>query len=160
MANPTTLFGFVYKYRMSGAPVPPLVDIKCGTSATFASGDPLAPNAYGYYAVIGSAAIVPHYIAVEDAAAVDAATVKKAIPILHDQVWEARCTGTPTQAMVGTVVDIEGSTGVFGVNENASSNDTVRILDLAEGNESNTWGAYAKVLVSFNKTAFAGGLSA
>ena len=149
-------YGFWYHsnlYSLGGAQ---MRKVQCATSATFAKGDLLAVTATGYYA-IATVAMIPAYVAAEAAAAVDAGTKKLAIPIRVGDLFEAKCSGTLTQAQIGTVVDFEGATGAQMVNENASSQDTLRIISLAR--EQAAVGATAKVLVSFNKCAFGNGLS-
>jgi len=163
MANADSAYGFKYKHRLSGAPCPPLHDVLLGTSAAFAKGDPMNWNAAGYLDILSTVTASPAYIAAQDVpSTVTVGTTKaRMLPILPDMVFQVQCSGTPTRATyMGGVVDIEGSTGVYECNENASTNDTLRIIGYADVTGQTDEGANAQVLVVFNKTCFGTGLSA
>jgi hypothetical protein len=78
-------------------------------------------------------------------------------PALDGYVFAGQCSGTPTQAMIYTLVDIEGaaanSTGLSNqeVNENATSNKNVYLIGF-KGNTS--IGTNAEVLFTWAKTKF------
>ena len=61
-----------------------------------------------------------------------------------DTMFEGQCSGTLTQAMIWERCDIEGSTGIFEINENATTEDVVQILGLMPY-DNNAVGANAKV---------------
>lgn len=57
-------------------------------------------------------------------------------PAFYDSVFAGQCSGTPTQASMFTTstsgLDIEGTTGIMEVNEDASSYDVVQIIGLLD----------------------------
>lgn len=84
------------------------------------------------------------------------------IPALPFYLWTANTSGTPTQAMVGTLVDIEGATGAMEVDEDASTEDVVQIIDIDRdgftGNAFST--ANSDVIIRFVRTDFGDAVTA
>lgn len=78
------------------------------------------------------------------------------IPALPFYLFRANTSGTPTQAMVGTLVDIEGSTGAMEVNEDATTEQVVQIVDIdRDGYSDNAFGtANSDVVIRFARTDF------
>lgn len=77
------------------------------------------------------------------------------VPALPTILFSGQCSGTFTPVNVGESVDIEGTTGIMEVNEDAQSVGCVRIVGL-EGNVKNANGANARVLFVWNKSQFTG----
>ena len=75
------------------------------------------------------------------------------IPALPGFLFRAQCSGTLTQALLLGEADIEGATGVMEVNEDASVEDVVQIVDI-DRSERNALGANADVIVRFIRTNF------
>lgn len=73
-----------------------------------------------------------------------------------DQVYRCQCSGTFAIAMIGTSVDLEGSTGIFEVNENAVVTKAVRIVgyDLND-----IVGANTRVFIQLNMSELGPGSS-
>lgn len=73
-------------------------------------------------------------------------------PSKMDYMFTAQCSGTPTQATVGTLVDFEGTTGIMEINENASSVDHLRVHGFKP---STSIGLNAELIVTWNKSMWA-----
>lgn len=86
-----------------------------------------------------------------------AATQQKClyVPTLPTIVFSGQCSGTFTPVNVGEAVDIEGTTGIMEINEDAQSTGVVRLIGL-EGGINNANGANARVLFIWNKSQFTG----
>lgn len=76
------------------------------------------------------------------------------IPATEDVIWEGQCSGTLTQAMMGDTCDIEGTTGIMEINENATSTNVVRLIELSDRPD-NAMGANARVKFKFTLNQFA-----
>jgi len=76
------------------------------------------------------------------------------IPALPAYKFRAQCSGTMTQALMLSEVDIEGGTGVMEVNENANTEKVVQIVALDDDGV-NVLGANADVIVRFVRSNFA-----
>lgn len=154
MANVDNASGFVVA-NASGGPVP----IKYGTTKsnlTLTAGDLIIMLTTGLIdiAVAGSTAI--HGLCVQSVTAV-AATQKTVayVPALETIEFEGQCSGTMAQTDIGEAVDIEGTTGIMEVNEDANSTAVIRITDLAK-NTGNAVGANARVKFVVNKSSYTG----
>lgn len=75
------------------------------------------------------------------------------IPAMPGFLFRAQCSGTLTQALLLKEADIEGATGVMEVNEDATVEGVVQIVDL-DRSERNALGANADVIVRFIRTDF------
>jgi len=63
-------------------------------------------------------------------------------------IFVGQCSGDSAQALVNTACDIEGTTGIMEVNENATTEDVVRIVGLHPNDEIGTNG---RVLFKINR---------
>lgn len=52
-------------------------------------------------------------------------------------VFEGQCSGSSTAALVGTACDIEGTTGIMEVNENATTEDVIQVVGLKSDEDPN-----------------------
>jgi len=77
------------------------------------------------------------------------------VPALPTILFSGQCSGTYTPVAVGAAVDIEGTTGIMEINENAVAVGVARIVGL-EGGINNANGANARVLFVWNKSQFTG----
>lgn len=77
------------------------------------------------------------------------------VPASRDLVFEGQCSGTFTPVNVGEAVDIEGTTGIMEINEDAQSVGVAQILGLAKGLD-NAAGANARVLFTWKKSQWDG----
>ena len=84
-----------------------------------------------------------------------AATQQKVlvVPALPSIVFSGQCSGTYTPVNAGESVDIEGTTGIQEINENAQATGVARIVGL-ELTEGNAVGANARVLFTWAKSQF------
>ena len=159
MANPDYPYGFIpYSVQGFGGAVPTDVG-QLEASTTIHKGDALIRNANGYIApaAADSAAILG--VAAHDATA-GASEHPDVLfyPAIDDIVFCGQCSGTLTQALLGTSVDIEGSSGSMEINEDAASTvdsptGVARLLRLKPGSE---LGANAEVLFVWAKSQYTG----
>ena len=86
-----------------------------------------------------------------------AATKQKClyIPASPDIIFEGQCSGTFTPVNVGESVDIEGTTGIMEINENAQVTGVARLIGLA-GGVKNADGANARVWFTWCKSQWTG----
>ena len=120
------------------------------TGATIAIGDPVIYNGSGLIAV--GTATSPSFAGVA-ASSCSSAAAGTEIDVYNDpdQEFLVACSGTPTQAMAGNFVDVEGTTGAFECNENASTYRVVQIVGFAPG-ESTGSGASVRVKIARHAT--------
>jgi hypothetical protein len=77
------------------------------------------------------------------------------VPAADDIIFEGQCSGTFTPSNVGESVDIEGTTGIMEINENAQSVGVARLIGLS-GEVDNAAGANARVFFTWTKTQWNG----
>ncbi len=150
MANRDNPHGFVAEYTLSGGALP-VFQGKMAASLTLNIGDTLIYSS-GYLAlgVAASTGIVGVCIEAQTTSAGEYTTISY-VPVTPDVIFSAQCSGTPTQAMMGTEVDLEGATGVQEINENATAaGKVVRLLAVKPNSE---LGANAEMLCQL-KSAF------
>lgn len=158
MANIDNPHGFVATRNLYDGAIP-MWKGEIKASQTIAIGDVLTSSS-GYLRIIGTVTEVPIGIATEAAASPTVGTTFKYIPTLPGIVFTAQCEATMTQALIGTLVDLQtAATGAGEVNENASTNDTMRIIGISKLRNTSI-GTNTDVEVVFNKTMWATGLSA
>ena len=73
-------------------------------------------------------------------------------PALQNYIFSGQCSGTPTQATVWTNCDIEGTTGIMEINEDATSLNVVKVVGLLD---SSSMGLNAELLFQWNKSLWA-----
>jgi hypothetical protein len=73
------------------------------------------------------------------------------VPALPSIVFSGQCSGTYSPVNAGESVDIEGTTGIMEIDENAQSVGVARIIGL-EGGIENEVGANARVLFTWAKS--------
>lgn len=114
---------------------------------SFLRGDPLVLTAAGTVSLATGANRRIHAVSAEDCVSAVPASVK--VYLARDWVFEVQCSGTYAAATYdGTLVDMEGSTGVFECNENASVVGTLLVLGMVSRPDC-VAGAHSKVLVIF-----------
>lgn len=79
----------------------------------------------------------------------------KYVPAMDSLVFEGQCSGTYTPTNAGVSVDIEGTTGIMEINENAVLTGVARVLKLADG-IGNAAGANARVLFTWARSQWTG----
>jgi hypothetical protein len=75
------------------------------------------------------------------------------VPALQGVLFRGNCSGTPSQALVWTYVDIEGTTGIMEVNEDASDVDALMITELSPAEDS--FAANSDVVVQIHNSLWA-----
>ena len=154
MANVDSPSGFVVA-RSNGVVVP-VVYSYTKSNLALADGDLIIMLTTGLIdiAVAGSTTI--HGLCVK-ALTATAATQKLCayVPALETIEFEGQCSGTMAQTDIGEAVDIEGTTGIMEINEDANSTAVVRITGLANGIK-NAIGANARVRFVVNKSSYTG----
>lgn len=150
MANIDSAHGFIVESSFdSGSGIPQWKGrVKAGQ--TFVIGDPLTMS-LGQVRIIATVSEAVVGIAAQNCASLTAGTVVKYVPTLPWIIFSAQTSGAMTSAMVMSLTDIEGSTGIFEVNENAVTYGNVRIIGVKDvGNTS--MGTWCEVLVVFQRT--------
>lgn len=154
MSNPDNAYGFKFQRRMNGSGVAPMVTKQADTNTAIAAGDPVALGTNGYLVVASAASTALYGVA---AHAITAATGENkdvmVIAALPDVIFCGQSSGDAQITKRGEAVDIEGSTGAFEINENASSTGVLQILDLKPGSE---WGTNAELLFMVKESQFTG----
>lgn len=75
------------------------------------------------------------------------------IPASKDIIFEGQCSGTFAMTMVGTSVNIEGTTGVMEIDEDGSTTGVARIVGLSDA-PGNAVGNNARVKFIWAKSSF------
>lgn len=120
------------------------VKAEAASGATIAIGDLVKRDA-GYIAL--ATASDTHVYGVAESAVSSATQGDEIYVNTHPEtVYQSYCSGTLTQAMIGTLVDLEGTTGAQYVNENATSIKLLQVVDAPDG-----VGASAKVFVKISR---------
>lgn len=123
MANIDNPNGFKV-YQCSWPSVPTFREI-LKSGVTVAKGDAIIWGTDGYLdiATASSASIAG---VSDEALTGDGSKYLKFTPTLPGILWEAQCSGTGAQTDIGETVDIEGTTGIMEINENANSVNVFR----------------------------------
>lgn len=77
------------------------------------------------------------------------------VPASRDLVFEGQCSGTFSPVNVGEAVDIEGTTGIMEINEDAQSVGCVQLLGLSKAVD-NEAGANARAYFTWKKSQWDG----
>jgi hypothetical protein len=157
MANPDNPNGFYFRKDAMGGTTPLLLTVKVATGQTIAIGDALILNASGLVQIALSTSGALYGVAVEAVSSAAAGATIKMVPFMQGYIFTGQCSGTLTQAIIGTSVDIEGTTGIMEINENAVVEQVVRILAL-DGDIDNlqTPGLNSQVLFSVARSQYDG----
>lgn len=155
MANKDLPNGF-RAVMCAGGRVPPIFTANTTSNLTVAPGDALTILSTGVLdiATASSAAI---FGVCQSKITGEAGVQKKClyVPAADDIIFEGQCSGTFTPVNVGESVDIEGTTGIMEINENATSLAVARLIGLAGGVE-NAAGANARVWFTWTKSQWNG----
>ena len=152
MANADIPNGFRYKSGAAGGQ--PVIKTKTvATSQTIAEGDAVILNASGLVEIAVATSGQIYGVAHTSCSSAAAGTQIQIIPAVRTYVFEGQCSGTLTQAIIGTAVDIEGTTGIMEINENTTVEQVALVLELAPDVE-NTLGANSRVLFSWVRSQY------
>lgn len=150
MANINNPNGFTFNSMLSGQPT-----IKTGVladSQTIAKGDALVISS-GQLGIGLSNSPALYGVAAEAKVTDGAVADILFYPATKDTLFEAQCSGTFAESMVGADVDIEGATGVMQVNENATTEQVFHIVDYIRTDE-NAIGANTRVIGFFTRSQY------
>lgn len=146
MANVDGANGFKYYGNKTGPAIPHVKEGILLSGQTVASGDPLTLNS-GVYSIATATSGTIAAVACESLTA-SGNTAFKLIPADEDILFEVQCSGTYAASMEGLAVDIEGTTGVFEANEDATTLGVFQIEALVP-RSTNAVGANARVYGRF-----------
>ena len=139
--------GFVCVGTLNGGPAPEPMYARLDVNQTISRGDMLIASG-GYLQIAAASSVVLIGVAVESIVA--SASVYKwvgFIPALPHVLFEGQCSGTATIADLWTVCDIEGTTGIMEINEDATSYGV--IAPVALSNETEGFGTGAGTRLKF-----------
>lgn len=157
MANVDKPNGFrAHSMMGAGTGAFPLFTGTTDSNVSCVPGDPLFLTSDGTITVASASSTGIYGVAQQ--ALTGATGVRKSIkfiPAIDSIVWSGQCSGTYTPVNAGESVDIEGSTGIFEINEDAQSIGCARIVGL-EGGLNNAAGANARVLFTWAKSQWMG----
>lgn len=149
MANIDSAHGFIVETSFDSGSGIPTWKGDVGAGQVFVVGDPLlASNGYIYIAAAASPIVG---VAAQNCTSLTAGTDVKFVPALPNIVFSAQTSGPMSQGNIYSLCDIEGTTGIFEVNEDSNTYGTVRIVGKKDvGNTS--LGTWCEVLVVFQRT--------
>ena len=128
MANSDVPNGFKPAYTLSGGP-PAIAWLPVAATQTLAKGDAVT-FASGLIAIsTATSGTIDGVMAGPSVLA----TTPALVPVYlanSDTVFEGQCSGDSANALIGTAVDIEGTTGIMEVNENATTEAVIRIIEM------------------------------
>jgi len=155
MANTDNPNGFKPAYTLSGGP-PAVVWMPVATTQTLAKGDAITLSS-GQVAISTSTSGTIDGVMAAPSVSATANTLVPVYVANSDTVFEGQCSGSSAVALIGTAVDIEGTTGIMEVNEDATTEVICRIIEL---HPSDAVGANGRVRFVIEKSAFNGYVAA
>ena len=162
MANDDRPRGFKPVKTVAGK-TPLIVEFELATSQTIAEGDALTLSSGQAAIATASSGNILGFAAEAKTTGGTAANIKM-YPAERDTIFEGQTSGTLAQSNLGSAVDIEGATGVMEINENATTEQVVQLLELAPTTNSdqtaNAFGANADVRFKVLRSAWDGLLAA
>jgi len=151
MANVDNPSGFK-PYKIDGGGTFPLYEGTVQTSVSLAEGDALGIDS-GYVVLAGATSTAILGVAAMPITGAAGVYPKiRYVPALEAITFTGQCSGTLTQALIGTKVAIEGTTGIQEINEDGTTSVAV-IVGLKKGS---ALGANAEVEFKWIKSAFTG----
>lgn len=160
MANVNNPNGFIFVKSLVGSDASPVIwEAEVAASQTIAIGDALAITS-GQVVIAASSSAQLLGFAVEAIVVAGGATgIISFIPALPHYVFQGQCSGTFAQSIMFTGVDIEGTTGIMEINENATTEVVVRPIALSKvtyAGTANTIGLNSRVDFVVQKSVFTG----
>lgn len=153
MANVDSAHGFnVEGSFIAGAGIPQWKG-RVRAGSTFTIGDPIRFS-NGLMGICAATDIVAG-VSAQPCASLAEGTEVKYVPAFPWIIFSGQTSGALTLTQLHTVCDMEGTTGIFEVNEDANTNKTLRIIGRKDvGNTS--LGTWAHVYVVFLKSIWTG----
>lgn len=134
----------------------PMYEFYTQSNLSIQPGDPVIMNSNGTVNIAGAASAAIFGVCQSKVTGVTGTRQKVlVIPANPNIVFSGQCSGTYSPVNAGESVDIEGSTGIFEINEDAQSVGVARIIGL-EGGINNAAGANARVLFTWTKSQWTG----
>ena len=148
MANTDNPHGFNVAYTLNGAP--PCIKKYTVSSQTITKGDAVI-HAAGLAAIALAASPALLGVATHSVASTDT----ELLVAVGDTntVFEGQCSGSSAVALQGTAVDIEGTTGIMEVNEDATTEKVIQIIGL---HPNDAIGANGRVYFQIVRSTFNG----
>lgn len=151
MSNTDNAYGFEFYRTLGSTPVPALEEIAVGTNTAIAAGDAIyASSGKAEVCTAATAKVLGVSVEEHTSGAVGSVLYYPALPHV---VFLAQASGNATSGYLGEECDLEGSSGSQEVNEDASSEDVIRIIGKYPVDD---WGTNARLQVVFKKNYFDG----
>lgn len=141
--------GFRVVKTLSGGPAY-IIEVPVATTQTLAKGDAVYLSS-GQVTIATSGTGSIFGVMAEDSASQTANTLVKVYAACEDNVFEGQCSGTFARSIIGTSVDLEGTTGIMEVNEDGTTEDIFRIIGW---NPNDTVGANTRVRFIIARSSF------
>ena len=116
-----------------------VIHFPVAASQTLAKGDAVALSSGQVTIATGTSGALLGVMAAPSASA-SANTLVPVYVGCDQNVFEGQCSGDSAISLIGTSVDIEGTTGVMEVNEDATTEQVIRIVELDPNSEIGTNG--------------------
>jgi hypothetical protein len=130
----------------------PIEDGYLGSNVGVKAGDAISVATTGYLSLATSASTYIMGVATETITAVAATPQKvKYVPAMPGVIFEGQCSGTSTRTNSYQACDIEGTTGIMEIDENAASTGVVLPLELIP-RTGNAVGANARYRFIFRRS--------
>ncbi len=128
MASP---YGFSIFKTLNGYS-PAVVEMPMAASQTIAAGDAVIKNSDGYIAIAVENSSTSLYGVALTGAVTSASQNTKILIAVFDSntVFVGYCSGNSAQTLVGLEVDIDGATGTFQIDENATTQALLHLIDI------------------------------
>lgn len=154
MANVDNPNGFMYEGSKTGTGSAPLIEVTTKSALTLAEGDAVIILTTGLIDIAASTSGQLYGVAAEPVTGATGVQKKVLVyPALRTAIFSGQTSGTMAQTDIGEAVDIEGTTGIMEVNENASTEGVIQIIGLKPGS---AVGANARVLFSILRSSYEG----
>lgn len=155
MANYDNPNGFRWvKSLVGGVNNPEILKMEAAGSQTIAVGDAVILSS-GYVAIAASNSGLIHGVAASPVTSSTQGDEILVIPATPWNVFEGQCSGTYAVTVRGTAVDIEGTTGIMEINEDATTEKVAQVIGEL-GDPNNSVGANTRVLFTFVRSSFTG----
>lgn len=163
MANIDNPNGFEWVKSLFGDHSPVILKGVLKTGETIAVGDALTTDTDGLITIATSSSGQILGVANEAVTSSAAGAEIEFIPALPHYVFSGQTSGTAAQTDIWENLDIEGTTGIMELNEDANTEEVARPIGLStlrQGTSSNAFGANARLDFIWVRSAFTGGLPA
>ena len=154
MANNDNPNGFLFRKNGQGGTTPLILRGIVATGQTIKKGDAII-LASGLIQIAVATSPLIYGFANESVTSSAAGAKLGFIPAAPGYIFSGQCSGTATQAMLGTAVDIEGTTGIMEINENATTEKVLQLVGVDPDVE-NALGLNARMLFTVARSQYTG----